>query len=449
MNNEYISITEINRIIKNTIDLNPVLKSVYLKGEISNLKLHTRGHLYFSLKDENSKINAVMFNYKNSGIDFVPKDGDSVLVHGRISVYESSGSYQIYVDSLEQDGVGDLYVLFEKLKKKLSDEGLFNPEHKKKIKRVPRKIGVITAPTGAAVRDIISTINNRFPMTEIYLFGTLVQGENAAQNIVSMIELANTYEDIDTIILGRGGGSIEDLWAFNEEIVARAIYNSRIPIISGVGHEIDFTISDFVADKRAPTPTGAAIMAVPDILEVKRYFRNAFDRINNSVSNKLDSCYELLKKYKTNYIINNPIRLYEMKEQKLDILYEKLNTNIFIKLDNSRHTLEKIKSNYILNNPNFLYEREKDLINNLKNNLNKEIIKILDSNKNNIDTLKIKLNLLNPISVLDKGYSIVYKDNKVIKDINMLSNNDNINIMVKNGKIDAIVKGVKDGKERN
>ena len=403
MNNEYISITEINRIIKNTIELNPVLKSVYIKGEISNLKFHGRGHLYFSLKDENSKINAVMFNYKNSGIDFVPKDGDSVLVHGRISVYEASGSYQIYVDSLELDGLGNLYVLFEKLKKKLSEEGLFNPEHKQKIKRVPRKIGVITAPTGAAVRDIISTINNRFPMTEIYLFPTLVQGQTAASNIVSMIELANTFDDIDTIILGRGGGSIEDLWAFNEEIVARAIYNSRIPIISGVGHEIDFTISDFVADKRAPTPTGAAIMAVPDIVEVKRYFLNAKDRINTSISNKLDSYSELLKKYKSNYIINNP---------------------------------------------KVLYEKNKDKLSNLYTTLNKEIMNILNNNKNRVDTIKVKLDLLNPDNVLDKGYSIIYKDNKIVKDINSINTNDSINIMVKNGNIDAIVKGVKNGKER-
>ena len=298
MNHDYLTISDINKIIKYTIEENEELRSVYIKGEISNLKYHSRGHLYFSLKDETSKINAVMFNYSKVLKDFNPKDGDSVLVHGRISVYETSGSYQIYVDSMELDGQGNLYVLFEKLKKKLSEEGLFNPEHKQKIKRVPRKIGVITAPTGAAVRDIISTINKRFPMTEIYLFPTLVQGENAAPNIVKMIELANTYDDIDTIILGRGGGSIEDLWAFNEEIVARAIYNSRIPIISGVGHEIDFTISDFVADKRAPTPTGAALMATPDIEEVRRYFKTAKERINNSIENKLFTLNQLINKYK-------------------------------------------------------------------------------------------------------------------------------------------------------
>ena len=230
MNREYISISDINRIIKFTIDNNESLRSVYIKGEISNLKFHSRGHLYFSLKDEGSKINAVMFNY-NRYLNFIPKDGDSVLVHGKVSVYEATGSYQIYVDDMQQDGLGNLYQLFEELKRKLSSEGLFNPEHKKKINRLPRKIGVITAPTGAAVRDVISTINKRYPLVEIYVFPTLVQGDDAGKNIVRMIELANTYP-LDTIILGRGGGSIEDLWAFNEEIVARAIYKSGIPIIS-------------------------------------------------------------------------------------------------------------------------------------------------------------------------------------------------------------------------
>ncbi len=441
MNVEYLTISDINRIIKNTIENNSELSSVYLKGEVSNIKYHSRGHLYFSLKDENSKINAVMFNYERY-LNFNPKDGDSVIVHGRISVYEASGSYQIYVDSMEMDGLGNLYVLFEKLKKKLSEEGLFDKEHKRKIKRVPRKIGVITAPTGAAVRDIISTINKRFPMTEIYLFPTLVQGEDAAPNIVEMINLANTFDDIDTIILGRGGGSIEDLWAFNEEIVARAIYNSRIPIISGVGHEIDFTISDFVADLRAPTPTGAALMATPDHEEVRRYFISSKDRVNNAILNKLDSLNELLKKYKSNYILNNPMRLYEMKEQKLDTLYDRLNNIIKNRLDNYKHILDKYKSNYILNNPNVLYDSEKEKINNLKVNLFKNITNILEKNATSINTLKVKLDLLNPDNILDKGYSIVHKDGKIIKNINDLGINDDINIMVKNGNILANVKGV-------
>ncbi|MBR4177729.1 MAG: exodeoxyribonuclease VII large subunit [Bacilli bacterium] len=441
-NSEYLTISDINRIIKNTIEDNEELRSVYLKGEISNLKYHSRGHLYFSLKDENSKINAVMFNYDRY-LSFSPKDGDSVLVHGRISVYEASGSYQIYVDSMELDGIGNLYVLFEKLKKKLSEEGLFDKEHKKKIKRVPRKIGVITAPTGAAVRDIISTINRRFPMTEIYLFPTLVQGEEAKYNIVKMIELANTFEDIDTIILGRGGGSIEDLWAFNEEIVARAVYNSRIPIISGVGHEIDFTICDFVADLRAPTPTGAALMATPDVEEVRRYFKTTFERINTSIENKLYSYSQLLNKYKSNYILNNPIKLYEIQEQKLDNLYDRLNSYINNLIENNKHILDKYKSNYILNNPNVLYDQKKQTIDLYKDKLCKDINNIVNDNRNIIDTLKLKIELLNPDNILDKGYSIVYKDGKVIKDIKDLNVSDKITTKLKNGSVISEVREVK------
>jgi len=441
MNNDYLSISEINRIIKYTIEGNENLLSVYLKGEISNIKYHSRGHLYFSLKDENSKINAVMFNYSRY-LTFNPKDGDSVLVHGRISVYEASGSYQIYVDNMQMDGIGNLYVLFEELKKKLSKEGLFDQEHKKKIKRVPRKIGVITAPTGAAVRDIISTINRRFPMTEIYLFPTLVQGENAASNIVRMIEYANTFDDIDTIILGRGGGSIEDLWAFNEEVVARAIYNSRIPIISGVGHEIDFTISDFVADLRAPTPTGAALMATPDIEEVKRYFKTARERCNISIENKLYSYNQLLNKFKSNYILNNPIRLYEMKEQKLDNLYDRLNNYIKNYINNYKSILDKYKVNYILNNPKVLYENRNNNLLKLKSDLYKSINLIYNNNQNRLNTLKLKIDLLNPDNLIDKGYSLVIKDGKIVKDISSININDQIDIMVKNGKINAEVKGV-------
>ena len=419
-NKEYITISDINKIIKYTIEGNEELRDVYIKGEISNIKYHSRGHLYFSLKDESSKINAVMFSYEKAGLNFEPKDGDSVLVHGRISVYEASGSYQIYVDNMEIDGIGNLYILFEKLKKKLAEEGLFNPEHKKKIRRVPRKIAVITAPTGAAIRDIISTINKRFPMTEIYVFPTLVQGDAAAENIVRAINQANEYDDIDTIILGRGGGSIEDLWAFNEEIVARAIYASRIPIISGVGHEIDFTISDFVADLRAPTPTGAAMLAVPDIVEVRRYFENSLDRCNNAILNLLNNYTQTVFKYKTNYILNNPKALYEMKEQRLDTLIDRLNSSMINKLDRYSHVMDKYKTNYILNNPMVL----------------------LEGYKNKIEHLKVKADLLNPNNILDKGYSIVYKDDKIIKDSSKLKENDEIKVVVRKGKITASVKGV-------
>lgn len=396
MNKEYLTIKDVNNIVKRVIDNNYELANIYLKGEISNFKNHTRGHLYFSLKDESSRINAVMFSFNASKLNFMPKDGDSVLVRGRVSVYEATGSYQVHVEEMSLDGTGNLYVLFEELKRKLDKEGLFRSEHKKHIKKIPSKIGVVTAPTGAAIKDIISTINKRFPLVTIYLFPSLVQGNLAKDNIVRMIELANNY-DIDTLIVGRGGGSIEDLWAFNEEVVARSIYNSRVPIISGVGHEIDYTISDFVADLRAPTPTGAATMAVPDRGEILRYLDTCRGRLKKALLNKIDNYSEILKKYKSNYLLNNPKRMYEVKEQKLDTLYDKLNI---------------------------------------------DITNIINMNIHKLDTIKIKVDLLNPNNILDKGYSIIYKNGKVVKDINSIKVNDEINIKVKDGNIDSVVKGV-------
>lgn len=396
MNKEYLTIKDVNNIVKRVIDNNYELANIYLKGEISNFKSHTRGHLYFSLKDESSRINAVMFSFNASKLNFMPKDGDSVLVRGRVSVYEATGSYQVYVEEMSLDGTGNLYVLFEELKRKLDKEGLFRSDHKKHIKKIPSKIGVVTAPTGAAIKDIISTINKRFPLVTIYLFPSLVQGNLAKDNIVRMIELANNY-DIDTLIVGRGGGSIEDLWAFNEEVVARSIYNSRVPIISGVGHEIDYTISDFVADLRAPTPTGAATMAVPDRGEILRYLDTCRGRLKKALLNKIDNYSEILEKYKSNYLLNNPKRMYEVKEQKLDTLYDKLNI---------------------------------------------DITNIINMNIHKLDTIKIKVDLLNPNNILDKGYSIIYKNGKVVKDINSIKVNDEINIKVKDGNIDSVVKGV-------
>ena len=270
MNDKYITVSQLTRYIKYKIDNDVNLNEVFLKGEISNFKAHTRGHYYFTLKDDGSRINAIMFASSAKKLKFMPSDGMKVLVTGKISVFEANGGYQIYVNDMLEDGIGNLYIAYEQLKKKLEAEGLFDQTIKKKIPRIPKRIGVVTAPTGAAIKDIISTIKRRWPIAEVYLFPALVQGEDAKEDIVKQIHNSINY-DIDTLIVGRGGGSIEDLWAFNEEIVARAIYECPVPVISAVGHEIDFTIADFVADLRAPTPTGAAEMAVPDINDIKAY----------------------------------------------------------------------------------------------------------------------------------------------------------------------------------
>ena len=324
---KYLKISALNEYIKVMFDENSFLHKIYLKGEISNFKNHTRGHLYFTLKDEESRISAVMFSSSASNLDFVPKDGDEVLVDGRISVYVPNGGYQVYVERMKLSGNGDLLKKFEELKKKLMDEGLFDAIHKKPIPKYPNKIGIVTAQTGAAIRDILSTIKRRYPLCETILFPSLVQGEEAKFDVVRQIEKAQEF-DLDVLIVGRGGGSIEDLWAFNEEIVARAIFASKIPIISAVGHEPDFTIADFVADLRAPTPTGAAEMAVPNMIDLINYIRQIEIRLNRNVTNKIEYLQKSLNSLKGSYVLSNPLASFEIREQKLDTYINRLNQHI-------------------------------------------------------------------------------------------------------------------------
>ena len=364
-----------------------------------------------------------MFSSATKNIKFIPKDGMKVLVRGRVTVYEATGGYQIYVEEMTEDGIGNLYIAFEQLKEKLAKEGLFNKEHKKKIVRCPKKVGIVTASTGAAIRDILTTIKRRYPICETILFPCLVQGDNAKYDIVKKIELANTY-DIDTLIVGRGGGSIEDLWPFNEEMVARAIYNSRVPIISAVGHEIDFTISDFVADLRAATPTAAAELAVPDINTILTYLDTAKNRLHTSLTNIIDTKKLYLSKLSDSYVLKKPSNMYEIKIQYLDTLIDKLNKEISIIIDNNKLRLSKDISSYILNNPSMLYKFKKQ----------------------NLDNLINKLEVLNPMNTLKRGYAIIKKDNTVISDINNINVDDTINIKLNNGNIISKVMEVNNGK---
>ena len=441
MNEQILSVTDVNRYIKDLFTIDGFLNNVTVKGEISNLKIHGRGHLYFSLKDENSKINCVMFNYAPK-VSFELNDGMSVQVKGRVNVYEASGSYQIYVNEMTNDGVGNLYQLFEELKKRLNNEGLFDETHKQKLPRIPKKIGVITAPTGAAVKDIISTINKRYPLCEILIFPTLVQGDGAKENIVKMIEKANE-SDVDVIILGRGGGSIEDLWAFNEEIVARSIYNSKIPIVSAVGHEIDFTISDFVADLRAPTPTGAALMVVPDQYEILRYLDEYKGRITNVINNKLKRNQEKLKHFANSFIIKNIMSLYSPKEQKLDILIDKLNSSMTSKINNNTNKLNQILLKIKVVNPTEKIDYNIEKMKQLEKNLRNLICNIIKFKTNKLINLQTKIELLNPNNILNKGYSIVKINNKIIKSTEEVKINDSLDIILKDGIINSEVKGVK------
>lgn len=414
MNNKYLEISALTKYIKYKFDNDEHLRKVYLKGEISNLKIHSTGHLYLSLKDEYSKINAIMFSSSAKKMLFTPKDGMKVLVTGRISVYEATGNYQIYIDEMLEDGIGNLYIAFEQLKEKLKNEGLFDSAHKRKIPRIPSRVGIITAPTGAAIKDILSTIKRRYPLCETILFPSLVQGDNAKDDIVRNIELANNYE-LDVLIVGRGGGSIEDLWPFNEEIVARAIYNSKIPVVSAVGHEIDFTIADYVADLRAPTPTGAAEMVVPNTSDLINYLNQLKIRINECINKKVKYNELYLDSIKNSFVIKNPLIMYENRKQKLDIMLDKINNIIAKKIDNFKVKMNYIKANYTLNNPTVLY----------KDDIHK------------LNLLVEKLELLNPLAILKRGYTVTYQNDKIIKSIKDIDTKNTLKIKFFDGFIDV------------
>ena len=416
MNDKYITVTQLTRYIKYKIDNDPHLNKVYLKGEISNFKAHTRGHYYFTLKDEGSRINAIMFASSTHNVKFIPQDGMKVLVTGRISVFESTGAYQIYVDEMLEDGIGNLYIAYEQLKKKLEAEGLFLESHKKRIPKIPSKIGVVTAPTGAAIKDIISTIKRRWPLTEIYLFPALVQGEDAKEDIVRQIQKADTF-GLDTLIVGRGGGSIEDLWAFNEEIVARAIYDCQTPVISAVGHEIDFTIADFVADLRAPTPTGAAEMAVPQLPDVENYLKQIYIRCTQTMIHQIKSNRRKLEDIKGRNLFKNPMTLYQTKELLFDTLVEKLKLNIVHLTTIKEKELLRLKNSYALRKP----------------------YQLLDKKSNKYLQLISKLETLSPLLTLQRGYTMTKKDNHTISSCKKIKKGDKLSIVFNDGEVNTEV----------
>lgn len=384
------SVSRVNNYIKRLLDSKPVLNNIWVKGEISNCKRHSSGHIYLTLKDESSVLKAVMFRGPASTLDFEPVDGTTVIAHGRISVYEAGGSYQLYIEDMALDGIGDLYREFEKLKAKLQEEGLFDNKFKKPLPKFPKRIGVATAPTGAAVRDIINVITRRYPMAEILIYPTLVQGNGAKESIVSAIEYFDSTKAVDTIIVGRGGGSIEDLWAFNEECVARAIFACQTPIISAVGHETDFTIADFVADFRAPTPSAAAEVSVPSTDELYRLINIYKSRMKNSVITRNETFRRTLNRL----IPRNP-------QDKINQLSQKLDMRI--------QTLEQV---YRLN---------------------------INYRKRALSEHASKLDALSPLKTLNRGYSIaVNDDGKVLKKKSDFTKEMQFKLKLQDGDIDCI-----------
>ena len=390
MEERYLTVTALTKYIKYKFDHDHNLEEVLLEGEISNFKHNSRGHFYFTLKDENAAISVTMFSSFARLVKFEPKDGMKVFVKGNVTVYEPSGTYQINIKEMKSDGVGDLYLAFQKLKSELEKIGLFAAEHKKPLPLFPQCIGVITSPTGAAIRDIIHTVERRYPLTRVILYPAIVQGEEAKDNVVKQIKLANEQGLCDVLIVGRGGGSIEDLWAFNERIVAEAIYDSRIPIISAVGHEIDFTIADFVADVRAATPTAAAELATPSIEMLKGNVAYYVDRMTKHMKQILENA----KLYVANI------------DRRLDSL-----------------------------NPKSMLEHKKRILTEYSKQLNLLIQRVIIEKKSEFKYLEGKLTALNPLAIMDKGYSISSVDGVIITDVNQVKINDVLTTQMKNGRI--------------
>ena len=411
---ECLTVSQINAYINRKLKFDNNLKNVYVKGEISNFKTYPSGHSYFTLKDEKSQIPAVMFKGRKYGLKFQPENGMKVIIKGKIEVYERDGKYQLYASTMTEDGIGNLHIAFEQLKKKLEKEGLFADAHKKPIPKYPQRIGVVTAQTGAAIRDIITTIKRRYPYCEVLVFSTLVQGDMAAGQIVRQIKHAQQY-DLDTLIVGRGGGSIEDLWPFNEEVVAREIYACEIPVISAVGHEIDYTISDFVADKRAATPTAAAEIAVPEIKEVQYKVTQLSQRINKSINDKLTLNRAKVENISQKQIFKNPESIYQIKEMHLDSLINKLNFTSSNIISENRNKLLKLESRSVLRNPEEVTKAKKETF------------------LRNVEKLKI----LNPLLTLKRGYSIAKIDDKVVSSAKDVKSGDELDIEFDDGTINT------------
>lgn len=387
-----ISVTELNSYIKNKIADDEYLNNVLVKGEISNFKNHYTGHMYFTLKDENSLIKCIMFKSYAQKLDFMPKDGMKVFALGGVSVFERDGVYQIYVKAMQEDGVGVLYKKYEELKQRLEEEGYFDVAHKQKIPKMPKTIGVLTSQTGSVIRDIINVSTRRNPNVHIRLFPVPVQGEGAAEKIADGIRIMNENKLADVLILARGGGSLEDLWPFNEEIVAHAVYNSKIPVISAVGHETDFSISDFVADLRAPTPSAAAELAVPDIYEVKQKINIYQNRLRLSLVKKVEIMKLRYEKCMSSRVFKEPLRNINDDYLKIDTYIKRLESCIQAKQ-------KEEKTKYV--------------------------------------ELVSKLDALSPLKTLTRGYSLVEKDGEIIKSVNDVKSEDKIDIRFVDGVKEA------------
>jgi exodeoxyribonuclease VII large subunit len=443
----YITVTALTKYIKKKFDVDPHLQDIWIKGELSNVKIHSRGHMYFTVKDEHAKIQAVMFAGFNRSLNFTPEDGMKVLLRGEITVYEPSGNYQIYVKEMQPDGIGNLYLAFEELKRKLEAEGLFAAEIKKPIPKYPKFVGVITSPTGAAIRDIITTIKRRYPVATVILIPALVQGIHAAPSIAKAIKTANELGYIDVLIVGRGGGSIEELWAFNEEIVAREIFRSQVPIISAVGHETDYTIADFVADLRAPTPTGAAELAVPHLTELLEKVTDKQTRLLRAMKTKLTNEKDRLNQIKKSYAFKYPKNLYVQKEQELDKMMERLEKQGKFVKERKREQWKNLSELLKRNHPLKQYQKAEERFKTIVKSLEKEMNQRLKEKQMAFQSIISKLDALSPLKIMERGYGLVYNQSQqLVKSVEQVQPGEFVTVNLKDGHLDCQIWGIEERK---
>ncbi|MCY7092372.1 exodeoxyribonuclease VII large subunit [Streptococcus oralis] len=440
---KYLSVTTLTKYLKMKFDKDPYLERVYLTGQVSNFRKRPT-HQYFSLKDDHAVIQATIWSgiYQKLGFDL--EEGMKINVIGRVQVYEPSGSYSIIIEKAEPDGVGALAIQFEQLKKKLTEEGLFQERFKQPLPQFSKRIGVVTSRSGAVIRDIITTVSRRFPGVDILLYPTKVQGDGAAEEIARNIACANQREDLDVLIIGRGGGSIEDLWAFNEEIVVRAIFESRLPIISSVGHETDVTLADFVADRRAATPTAAAELATPVTkLDLLTHLQNQEKRMATAVQNVLSRKKEALKKCSQSVIFRQPERLYDGYLQRLDQLQLRLKQSLRTRISDSNQLVQARAHQLVQLSPVTKIQRYQDRLGQLDKLLRSQMALVYDAKVAEVKRLSEALLMLDTSRIVARGYAIVKKEESVVDSVEMLKKKDQVTLLMRDGQVELEVKDVK------
>ncbi|HFU0755078.1 TPA: exodeoxyribonuclease VII large subunit [Streptococcus pneumoniae] len=440
---KYLSITTLTKYLKMKFDKDPYLERVYLTGQVSNFRKRPT-HQYFSLKDDHAVIQATIWSgiYQKLGFDL--EEGMKINVIGRVQVYEPSGSYSIIIEKVDPDGVGALAIQFEQLKKKLTEEGLFQERFKQALPQFSKRIGVVTSRSGAVIRDIITTVSRRFPGVDILLYPTKVQGEGAAEEIARNIARANQRDDLDLLIIGRGGGSIEDLWAFNEEIVVRAIFESRLPVISSVGHETDVTLADFVADRRAATPTAAAELATPVTkLDVLAHLQNQEKRIATAVRNVLSKKQETLKKCSQSVIFRQPERLYDGYLQRLDQLQLRLKQSLRTRISDNKQLVQARTHQLVQLSPVTKIQRYQDRLGQLDKLLGSQMALVYDAKVAEAKRLSEALLMLDTSRIVARGYAIVKKEESIVDSVESLKKKDQVTLLMRDGQVELEVKDVK------